>query len=79
MKKTLLILFLLLSLNLSAQETYQGAENTKVEMADTFRENGKIYVVVAVVGTILAGLIIYAISLDRRVARMERESKGTSA
>lgn len=31
----------------------------KVEMADTMRSNGRIYVVIAVVVTILAGLILY--------------------
>ncbi len=74
MKKLILILCLVFSLNATAQETYQGAENTKVEMADIFRQDGKIYVVVAVVGTVLLGLIFYAISLDRRLGRLERES-----
>lgn len=44
------------------------------EMADTMRSNGKIYVVVAVLSTILAGLILYLVSLDRRIRRMERNA-----
>lgn len=78
MKKLLCFFCLLICLNLQAQETYQGAENTKVEMADTFRQEGKIYVVVAVVGTVLLGLIVYAVTLDRRLSKLERESKDQS-
>lgn len=47
----------------------------KVEMADRFRADGKIYVVVAVLLTILAGLILYVIRLDRKINRLEKESK----
>ena len=45
----------------------------KVEMADGLRANGKIYVVVAVVVTILAGILFYLISLDRKISRIEKE------
>ncbi|MFT3981626.1 MAG: hypothetical protein QM687_14220 [Ferruginibacter sp.] len=44
----------------------------KVEMADTMRSNGKIYVVVAVCLTILIGLFIYVASVDRKVRRLEK-------
>jgi len=47
-------------------------DGEKVEMADTLRSNGKIYVVVIVVVTILAGLILYVIRLDRKIGRMEK-------
>jgi hypothetical protein len=46
-----------------------------VEMATGLRASGKIYVVVAVVVTILAGLIIYVVRLDRKIGRLEKESK----
>ena len=45
------------------------------EMADALRANGKIYVVVAVVGLIVAGLLLYLIVLDRKVSRLEQEIK----
>ncbi len=45
----------------------------KPEMADTMRSNGKIYVVVAVCLTILIGLFIYVLVVDRKVSRMERD------
>jgi len=46
--------------------------NKKPEMADALRADGKIYVVIAVVITILAGLILYVVRLDRKVTKMER-------
>lgn len=50
----------------------QDASRT-VEMADAMRSNGKIYVVVAVMATILAGLLLYLVRIDRRVTRLEKE------
>ena len=46
----------------------------KPKMADAMRSNGKIYVVVAVVLTILLGLIAYLIRLDRKISKLEKES-----
>ena len=43
-----------------------------VTMADTMKENGKIYVVIAVILTILAGLVLYLIRLDRKISRLEK-------
>jgi hypothetical protein len=43
-------------------------------MASVMRSNGKIYVVVAVVLTILFGLIAYLIRLDRKISKLEKES-----
>jgi uncharacterized membrane protein HdeD (DUF308 family) len=50
------------------------AQNQKVNMADEMRSNGKIYVVVAVILTIFAGLIIYLVRLDRKISRLEKQS-----
>jgi hypothetical protein len=47
----------------------------QVEMADTMRNNGKIYVVVAILLVILFGLIAYLIMLDRRITKVEKEIK----
>ena len=44
-----------------------------VEMADNFRSDGKIYVVIAVITVIFIGLIIYIISIDRKVSRLEKK------
>lgn len=69
MKHFLNILFLLLSFSLSAQD---------IPMADEMRANGKIYVVVAVLVTILLGMIIYLISIDRKLNKLEKEQKTKS-
>lgn len=41
-------------------------------MADVMRSEGKIYVVVAIILIILAGLIAYLFLLDRKLSRMEK-------
>ena len=45
------------------------------EMADALRANGKIYVVVAVVAIIVTGLLLYLITLDRKVSKLEQQIK----
>ncbi len=49
------------------------AQDSKPDMADLMRSNGKIYVVVAVILTILVGLFIYVFLLDRKISRLEKE------
>jgi CcmD family protein len=44
-------------------------------MADEMRSNGKIYVVVAVLVTIFIGIILYLIRLDRKLTKLEKETK----
>ena len=44
----------------------------QVQMADTMRSEGKIYVVVAIILIILAGLITYLFLLDRKVNKLEK-------
>jgi EamA domain-containing membrane protein RarD len=51
------------------------AQDTKPQMADVMRSNGKIYVVVAVCLTILIGLFIYVFIVDRKLSRLEKEMK----
>lgn len=48
------------------------SEAQDVEMADTMKQNGKIYVVIAVILTILAGLILYLIRLERKISKLEK-------
>ncbi|AYA37435.1 CcmD family protein [Hymenobacter oligotrophus] len=48
-------------------------QTTSPEMADQLRQDGKIYVVVAVVLVILVGLLLYLVAIDRKVSRLERE------
>lgn len=51
-----------------------NAQNSSVEMADTMRSNGKIYVVVAVVLLILVSVFVYLIRIDRKLKTLEEQS-----
>ena len=68
MKYKLPLLFSILFLQFIA------SAQQKVEMADTMRSNGKIYVVVAIILTIFAGLIIYLVRLDRKISKLEKNN-----
>ena len=46
-------------------------DNTTIE--NKMRSDGKIYVVMAVCITILTGLIIYLISIDRKIKKIEKQ------
>jgi hypothetical protein len=66
--KKIITLFLLMVLAVASH-----AQDNKETMADTMRSNGRIYVVVAVVVTILLGVILYLWRLDRKMTRLEKE------
>ena len=40
---------------------------------DLMRDNGRIYVVVAVMVTILLGLILYLVRIDRKLTKIEKD------
>ncbi len=42
-------------------------------MADVFRQDGKIYVVVAVMLVILGGVTVYMVGIDRKLNKLEKE------
>jgi CcmD family protein len=69
-KITGIVLFVLLTTIAHAQENVANPGN-----ADLMRSNGKLYVVVAVVITILVGLFFYVFNLDRKISRMEKGVK----
>ncbi|WP_395767695.1 CcmD family protein [Aquirufa sp.] len=54
---------------------FTGQAQSTVEMADQFRADGKIYVVIAVVAIILTGLFIYLFRLDRKISDIENRIK----
>ena len=51
------------------------AASQQLERADRMRQDGKIYVVVACVLVVLAGMIFYLVSIDKKVSRLEKEYK----
>jgi uncharacterized membrane protein len=69
--KILSFIFSIFSLEIFAQTVSNQSSN----MAEGMRSNGKIYVVVAVLVTILLGLIAYLIRIDKNVSILEKEIK----
>ena len=56
-------------------QAQDSLRNEKPQMADAMRSNGKIYVVVAVLLIILAGLFLYLFQTDRKLTRLEQKGK----
>lgn len=64
------LIFLLIFLVTS----FEGrTQQMAVEMADQFRADGKIYVVILVVLLILVGLFLYLFNLDKKITKLEKE------
>lgn len=61
---------MLVSLFTNAQETTNGPA-----MADSWREDGKIYVVIAVMSTIFACVVIYLAIIERKLKKLEEDLK----
>jgi CcmD family protein len=78
MKKWLIVFLLLISLQglAIAQEkieiTADDYQNSRVEMADTMRSEGKIYVLVGIIGIVFAGILVYVIATDQKVGKLEK-------
>ncbi len=68
MKAFLLLLFSFTAFTVNAQAS-------EIEMADQFRADGKIYVVIAVVSVVLIGLFAYLFRLERKVTELEKRNK----
>ncbi len=70
MKRIIYLLTMLLPAISYAQET-----GNSIEMADALRASGKIYVVVIVLVVIVTGLLLYLITIDRKLGKLEKEFK----
>jgi len=53
--------------------TLLGQGSSSVQMADTFRQGGKIYVVVLVLVIILTGVILFLVRVDRKIFKLEKQ------
>jgi hypothetical protein len=70
MKKVFLILLTLL---LIAGNLFAQAADNGVPMADKLREDGKIWVVVAVIAVIFLGIAVNMLRIDSKVSKIEKE------
>ena len=50
-----------------------NAQDTGKQSTDLMRSSGRIYVVIAVMLTILTGLILYLVRLERKISRLEKD------
>ncbi|HET8828517.1 MAG TPA: CcmD family protein [Pelobium sp.] len=68
MKKTALFIIVFVS-SLTA-----FAQDNGIDMAETLRSSGKIYVVVAVMLLLFTSFILYLFSIDSRLKKLEKEN-----
>ncbi len=68
MIKKLSLLMLLSAISLSVL-----AQSSSVEMADGLRSSGMIYVVVSVMSVILAGVLFFLFSIDKKLSKLEKD------
>ena len=47
----------------------------QIEMADAFRADGKIYVVVGILSLVFTGIVLFLIRLEMKVSKLEKEQK----
>ena len=47
----------------------------EANLVDSFYASGKVYVVVAVLATVLIGIVIYLVMMERKLKRIEKELK----
>ena len=50
------------------------AQSNREEMADVMRSNGKIFVVIGVIGIILSGILIFLLMIDKKVRKLEKKA-----
>jgi len=51
----------------------QDAVSTNEASNDLMRSNGKIFLVMTIVVVLIAGLLLYLISIDRKISKLEKK------
>jgi len=72
MNKRHKILFLFIAIVVKTSAIAQGVNPAMETKEDLMKTGGHIYIVLAVVLTILAGLIIYLARLERKISKLEK-------
>lgn len=62
-------LFLLMMTSLLSNDLFAQAEKQSI-----MRSSGRIYVVIAVLVTILIGIVLYLVRLEKKITKLEKES-----
>ncbi len=74
-KKILSLVLLFTASFIQAQDMMAVQEP---EMADSLREDGKIWIVITVIGMIFTALVLFMIYLERRLKKLEERIKKRS-
>jgi len=61
-------------LHTSSIQLLQSAAKPAVSMAELMRSDGRIYVVIGVMLTILLGITLYLYRLDKKIRKLEKRS-----
>lgn len=69
--KKLSAIFSVMLLSTTSLLAQTGSDH--VEMADKMREDGKIWVVVAVISIVFIGIVVNMLRLDRKISKVEKE------
>ena len=73
-QKLISFFFLMATITFANAQTVEADANGNV-VDNVLRSNGLIYVVVGVIVIILAGLIFYLTTIDRKLSKLEKEIK----
>ena len=77
MKKFIIIFLFFISFFAKAQDkigiTEEDYQNSSVQMADKMRAEGKIYVLVSIIGIVLGGILVYVIQTDKKISGLEKK------
>lgn len=77
MKKFIIIFLLFICFFAKAQDkigiTEEDYQNSSVQMADKMRSEGKIYVLVSIIGIVLGGILVYVIQTDKKISGLEKK------
>jgi uncharacterized membrane protein len=64
----------MLTVSLASTTVIHAQDSKESTVGELMRSSGRIYVVIAVMLTILAGLILYLVRLDRKISKLEKEN-----
>ncbi len=64
---------IIFTLTLIILTAIQANAQQGVDMADAFRANGKIYVVVGILSIVFTGITLFLIRLERKISKLEKE------
>ncbi|GAA4304170.1 CcmD family protein [Compostibacter hankyongensis] len=77
--RKLSVLFLLTLSLLPAALPVLAQSGASPQMDSALQQNGKIYVVVAVLVVIFIGIVLFLIRMERRISRMEKDQRSASS